>query len=79
MNANVSCFIVKSVFSLVVRPETTVHIKIIALSIKCDFRKTHFSAFIIHRIYLPEGLQLIAEVGRSQFLLIAFISQQAFS
>ena len=40
---------------------------------KCDFQKTHF-----FHIYFSEGVQLIAEVARSKFLFIAFISQQAF-
>ena len=40
-------------------------------------RKPHFFAFIIHWIYFS-GLQLIAEVARSQSLLITFISQQIF-
>ena len=31
--------------------------------------------FIIHHIYFSERVQLIAEVARSQFLLITFISQ----
>ena len=42
------------------------------------FLKNLFFAFIIHRIYFSEGLQLIAEVARSQFLLIILISQQDF-
>ena len=51
---------------------TTVYVKIIAI------QRTHFFAVIIHCIYFSEGLQLIEEVARLQFLLIAFISQQAF-
>ena len=33
----------------------------------------------MQRIYFSEGVQLIAEVAKSRFFLIAFISQQAFS
>ena len=33
----------------------------------------------MHRIYFSEVVELIAEVARSYFLLIAFISLQAFS
>ena len=43
------------------------------------FEKLIFFAFVIHPIYISEGVQLIAEVARLQFLLIKFISQQAFS
>ena len=43
------------------------------------FKKLIFFAFIIHSIYFSEGTQVIAEVAESQFLLIAFISKQAFS
>ena len=48
----------------------------------CDWslnKKLTFFAFIIHSIYFSESLQLIAEVAKSQFLLIVFISQQVFS
>ena len=44
-----------------------------------QFSKNSFSAFIIHRIYFSEGVHMITEVAKSQFLLDAFISQQAFS
>ena len=41
--------------------------------------KNFFFTFIIHRIYFSESIHIITEVVRLQFLLIAFISQQAFS
>ena len=43
------------------------------------FSKNPFFAFIIDSISFSEGAQLIPEVAESQFLLIAFISKQAFS
>ena len=43
------------------------------------FSKTCFFAFIVRHTYFSEHVQLIAEVARLQFLLITFISQQAFS
>ena len=42
------------------------------------FSKNIFFAFMIHSIYFSEGAQLNAEVAKSQFLLTAFISKQAF-
>ena len=43
------------------------------------FEKLIFSHLLAHSIYFSEGAQLIAEDIKSQFLLIAFISKQAFS
>ena len=56
----------------------TVHVKIIAVEHQMRLLKNSFFAFIIHRSYLSEGLQLIGEVATSQFLLITFFSQLTF-
>ena len=42
-------------------------------------KNSFFCTYIIHHINFSDSAWLIAEVVRSQFLLIAFISQHAFS
>ena len=56
----------------------TVFVKIIAIQHQMQFSKNSCFRSYYTSHYFSEGVQLVAEVARSQFLLVVFISQQAF-
>ena len=48
------------------------------LSIECEFWTTHFFEFIIHRIHVLEGLQLIAELQDRNFYSLHLFRNRLF-